>query len=47
MHTKIWTENPKIPLGRCRRRCKGNIKMDLKERGCEGVNWILHSSGSR
>jgi hypothetical protein len=27
----------KSPLGRYRRRWKNNIKMDLKETGCEGV----------
>ena len=28
------------PLGRPRRRGKDNIKMDLQEVGCEGVDWI-------
>jgi hypothetical protein len=30
----------KRPLGRRRRRWKGNIKMDLQEVGFEGVDWI-------
>jgi hypothetical protein len=28
----------KIPLGRSRRRCKDNIRMDLREIGWEGVD---------
>jgi len=28
------------PLGRPRRRWEDNIKMDLQEVGCEGMNWI-------
>jgi hypothetical protein len=28
------------PLGRPRRRWKDNIKMDLREIGIDGVNWI-------
>jgi hypothetical protein len=30
----------KSPLGRPRRRWEDNIKMDLQEVGCEGVDWI-------
>jgi hypothetical protein len=30
----------KKPLGRPRRRCMDNIKMDLREIGWDGVNWI-------
>jgi hypothetical protein len=30
----------KRPLGRPRRRWVDNIKMDLREIGCDGVNWI-------
>jgi hypothetical protein len=30
----------KRALGRRRRRWEDNIKMDLKERRCENVNWI-------
>jgi hypothetical protein len=29
----------KRPLGRPRRRWEDNIKMDLQEVGCEGLNW--------
>jgi hypothetical protein len=29
----------KRPLGRPRRRWKNNIRMDLQEVGCEGVDW--------
>jgi hypothetical protein len=30
----------RTPLGRPRRRWEDNIKMDLKEMGWEGVDWI-------
>jgi hypothetical protein len=30
----------KRPLGRHRRRWEDNIKMDLQEVGCGGMNWI-------
>ena len=30
----------KRPLGRPRRRWKENIKMDLQEVGCGGMDWI-------
>jgi hypothetical protein len=30
----------KTPLGRPRRRWEDNIKMDLRERGCGGMDWI-------
>jgi len=30
----------KRPLGRPRCRWEGNIKMDLQEVGCEGMDWI-------
>jgi hypothetical protein len=30
----------KRPLGRLRHRWKDNIKMDLRETGIDGVNWI-------
>jgi hypothetical protein len=30
----------KRSLGRPRRRCEGNIKMELKERGCGDMDWI-------
>jgi hypothetical protein len=28
------------PLGRSRRRWEGNIKVDIQEVGCGGVDWI-------
>jgi hypothetical protein len=28
------------PLGRPRRRCVDSIKVDLREIGCDGVDWI-------
>ena len=28
------------PLGRCRHRWEDNIKMDLQEVGCGGMDWI-------
>jgi hypothetical protein len=31
----------KRPLGRRRRRWEDNIKMDLRELGIDGANWIL------
>jgi hypothetical protein len=30
----------KKPVGRRRRKCEDNIKMDLREIGWEGVDWI-------
>jgi hypothetical protein len=30
----------KIPVGRTRHRWKDNIRMDLREIGCEVVDWI-------
>ena len=30
----------KRPLGRPRRRWEDNIKMELQEVGCEGMDWI-------
>ena len=30
----------KRPLGRPRRRCEDNIKMDLRELGCDARDWI-------
>ena len=29
-----------IPIGRPRRRWEDNIKMDIQEVGCEGMDWI-------
>jgi hypothetical protein len=31
----------KRPLGKLRRRWKSNIKIDIKEIGLEGLDWIL------
>ena len=31
----------KSPIGRTRRRWEDNIKMDLKEMGCEVLDWIV------
>ena len=35
------------PLGRPRRRWEDNIKMDLKEEGCGGMDWIDLAQDSR
>jgi len=35
----------KIPLGRLRHRWNNNIKMDLQEMRCEGVDWIDLAKG--
>jgi hypothetical protein len=35
----------KRPLGRPRRRWKDNIKMDLREIGIDGANWIQVVAG--
>jgi hypothetical protein len=35
-----WKTEGKRPLGRPRRRWKDNIKMDLKDIGIDGENWI-------
>jgi hypothetical protein len=39
---RILVEKPegKVPLGRPRRRWVDNIKMDLREIGWDGVDWI-------
>jgi hypothetical protein len=39
---RILVERPKDkrPLGRPRRRWEDNIKMDLREIGIDGANWI-------
>jgi hypothetical protein len=40
--SRILVGNPegKRPLGRRRRRCVDNIKMDLREIGWDGMDWI-------
>jgi hypothetical protein len=35
-----WRPEVKRPLGRPRRRCEDNIKMDLRETGIDGTKWI-------
>ena len=39
---KMLTDKPtgKRPLGRPRRRCKNNIRMDLEEIGINAGNWV-------
>jgi hypothetical protein len=41
-HTGLLAEKPegKKPLGRDRCRWEDNIKMDLRETGCGGMDWI-------
>jgi len=36
----FWWGKLNRPLGRPRRRWEDNIKMDLQEVGCEGMDWI-------
>jgi hypothetical protein len=42
VYTGFWWGNLREigPLGRPRRRWEDNIKMDLQEVGCEGMDWI-------
>jgi hypothetical protein len=40
MHIGYWWEIQKEPLGRPRRRRVDNIKMDLREVGWDGGDWI-------
>jgi hypothetical protein len=42
IHTKILAGKPegKRLLGRPRRRCEDNIRMDLRKTGWENVDWI-------
>ena len=42
MYTRFLKGKPegKRPLGRGRRRWEDNIKVDLQEVGCGGVDWI-------
>jgi hypothetical protein len=39
---RVWVGRPKgrRPLGRPRRRLEDNIKLDLRETGIDGANWI-------
>ena len=36
----VWNPEGKRPLGRPRSRWEDNMKMDLQELGCGGMNWI-------
>jgi hypothetical protein len=36
----VWKYQVRRPLGRPRRRLEDNIKMDLQDVGCGGVDWI-------
>jgi hypothetical protein len=36
----VWRPEGKRPLGRPRHRWENNIKMDLQEVGCGGLDWI-------
>ena len=36
----LWKPEEKGPIGRPRRRWDDNIKMDLQEVGCGGMDWI-------
>ena len=40
MDTGFWCGNLRRPFGRPRHRWEDNIKMDLQEVGCEGMDWI-------
>jgi hypothetical protein len=39
-NTSVRKPEGKRPLGRSRDRWEDNIRMDLKEIGCEGVGWV-------
>jgi hypothetical protein len=36
----VWKREGRRPLGRFRRKREDNIKMDLQEVGCGGMDWI-------
>jgi hypothetical protein len=40
MHTGYWRKMQKTPLGRPRNRLVDNIKMDLRQIGWDGMDWI-------
>jgi hypothetical protein len=42
MHIGYWwgSQKGRRPLGRPRRRCVDNIKIDLREIGWDGVDWV-------
>jgi len=39
----VGTPEGKIPLGRPRRRWKNNIKIDLQEVECGGMDWMYRA----
>jgi hypothetical protein len=41
----VWQPEGKRPLGRYRRRREYKIKIDLRERGWRGVDWIQLAQG--
>jgi len=41
----MWKPEGKRPLGRPRHRWEDNIKMDLQEVGCGGMDWIGLAQG--
>ena len=47
MYTGLWWGKPegKRSFGRCGRRWEDNIKMDLQEVGCGGMDWIDLAQG--
>jgi hypothetical protein len=45
VYMSVGKSEGKKPLGRPRRRWEDNIKMDLREIGLEGVNWIRLAKG--
>ena len=40
MRVLVGKPEGRRPLGRPRRRWENNIKMDLQEMGCGGVDWL-------
>jgi hypothetical protein len=40
MNIGVWWESQKRPLGRSTRRWEDNIKMDLRDIGWRGMDWI-------
>jgi hypothetical protein len=42
----VWEPEGKRPLGRSRHRWDDNIKLDLREIGIDGANWIRLRIGS-
>jgi hypothetical protein len=41
----VWRYEGKRPLGRPRRKWEDNIKMDIREIGIDGANWIRLAQG--